>query len=82
MGVGGGGGGAGSQESGAGSPLHEVCRQREWGDVGALGREKRVSPRQREAREAGVESPAAANYSAREEGTDGAATLGEESLQR
>ena len=56
MGVGGGGGGAGSQESGAGSPLHEVCRQREWGDVGALGREKRVSPRQREAREAGVES--------------------------
>ena len=81
LGGGGGGGDAGSQEAGAGSLLQEAGGSRSGVMLGALGWEEGFSW-WCEAREAGVESPAAANYSAREEGTGGAATLGEESLQR
>ena len=64
--------------TGAGSPLQEAGSDRSGVMLRALGWEQRVS-RRCKAREAGV--PAAAYYSAREEGTDGAGMLGEERLR-
>ena len=73
-----GGGKVGSQEAGAGSPLQEAGSSRSGVMLRALGWEERVS-RWCKTREAGV--PTAAYYSAKEEDTGGAGTLGEESLR-
>ena len=82
--AGGGGGGAGSgaesQEAEAGS-LAESRRWQEWGDATVPGLGGRGVPAVRsKGGRSGV--PAVAYYSAREEGTGGACTLGEESLGR
>ena len=71
-------GGAGSQEAGAGSLLQEAGCGRRGVVLQVLDWEEEC-PRRSKGGRSGV--PPAAYYSARVEGTGGAGTLGEESLQ-